>query len=129
MRVALYVRVSTLRQAQAQTFEQQLDRLKAHVQANGWSVSEQNVFLDDGYSGSSLKRPGLDRLRDKVAAAEFDLLLITSPDRLARNACPSGAVARRASADGLPGRIPRPPDDPRSSRSTLAANPRSGCRI
>jgi site-specific DNA recombinase len=85
MRVAIYVRVSTLRQAQAQTFDQQLDRLKAHIQANGWILSPQGIYIDDGYSGSSLRRPGLDLLRDKVAAAEFDLVLITSPDRLARN--------------------------------------------
>jgi site-specific DNA recombinase len=39
MRVATYVRVSTLRQAQAQTFEQQLERLRAHIQANGWILS------------------------------------------------------------------------------------------
>src|SRR5215216_3183553 len=85
MKVAIYVRVSTLRQAQAQTFEQQLERLRAHIQTNGWILSEQAIYIDDGYSGSSLKRPGLDLLRDRVAAAEFDLVLITSPDRLARN--------------------------------------------
>jgi len=85
MRVAIYVRVSTLRQAQAQTFEQQLERLTTHVQTNGWILSPQAIYIDDGYSGSSLKRPGLDLLRDRVAAAEFDLLLITCPDRLARN--------------------------------------------
>ncbi len=85
MRVAIYVRVSTLRQAQAQTFEQQLERLRAHIQANGLILSQQAIYIDDGYSGSSLKRPGLDLLRDRVASAEFDLVLITSPDRLARN--------------------------------------------
>lgn len=85
MRVAIYVRVSTPRQAQAQTFEQQLDRLKAHIHANGWTLSEHAIYIDDGYSGSSLRRPGLDRLRDQVAAANFDRVLITSPDRLARN--------------------------------------------
>jgi site-specific DNA recombinase len=39
---------------------------------------------DDGYSGASLTRPGLDALRDRAALAEIDLLLITAPDRLAR---------------------------------------------
>jgi site-specific DNA recombinase len=33
MRVAVYVRVSTQRQAQAQTIEQQLERLQAHIRA------------------------------------------------------------------------------------------------
>ena len=85
MRVAVYLRVSTLRQVQAQTSEQQLQRLQDHLQTKGWILPQENIFRDDGYSGAFLRRPGLDRLRDKAAAAEFDLLLITDPDRLARN--------------------------------------------
>ena len=45
----------------------------------------EKIFRDDGYSGASLKRPGLDRLRDQAAARTLDLVLITAPDRLARN--------------------------------------------
>ena len=85
MRIAVYVRVSTQRQAQTQTIEQQLERLRAHVQSQGWELAEENIFRDDGYSGASLNRPGLDRLRDKVKAAEIDRLVLTAPDRLARN--------------------------------------------
>ena len=85
MRIAIYVRVSTQRQAQTQTIEQQIDRLRAHLQAQGWPLPEGDVFRDDGYSGASLKRPGLDRLRDRVALASFDKIFITDPDRLARN--------------------------------------------
>jgi hypothetical protein len=84
MRVALYARVSTSRQAQAQTIEQQLERLQAHVQAQGETVAEQDVFRDAGYSGASLSRPGLDQLRDRAALAEFDRVVVTAPDRLAR---------------------------------------------
>src|SRR2546430_4822600 len=85
MRVAVYGRVSTARQAQAQTIEQQLDRLRAAVAGHGWELDEQHVYRDDGYSGASLGRPGLDRLRDHAAVAELDLVLVTAPDRLARN--------------------------------------------
>jgi site-specific DNA recombinase len=42
------------------------------------------VFRDDGYSRASLRRPGLDRLRDQVGRAAFDRVMITAPDRLAR---------------------------------------------
>jgi len=84
MRVALYARVSTSRQAQAQTIEQQLERLQAHVQAQGETVAERAVFRDAGYRGASLSRPGLDQLRDRVAIAEFDREVVTAPDRLAR---------------------------------------------
>ena len=85
MSVALYARVSTQRQQQAQTIEQQIERLQAHAADQGWAVEEAHIFRDDGYSGSRLNRPGLDRLRDQVRLAVFDRVLITAPDRLARN--------------------------------------------
>src|SRR5438874_1956386 len=85
MRAAVYGRVSTTRQAQAQTIEQQLDRLRAAVAGHGWELHEQHVYRDDGYSGASLGRPGLDRLRDHAALADLDVVLVTAPDRLARN--------------------------------------------
>ena len=85
MRVALYARVSTRRQAQAQTVEQQLERLTGHARQQGWDVPLDHIFRDDGYSGASLRRPGLDRLRDRAAARALDLVVITAPDRLARN--------------------------------------------
>src|SRR5947208_884161 len=85
MRVAIYVRVSTQRQAQTQTIDQQLDRLRRVVADRRWQLAEGHVFRDDGYSGASLRRPGLDRLRDLAALAKLDRILITDPDRLARN--------------------------------------------
>src|SRR5215469_13705916 len=85
MRAAVYARVSTTRQAQAQTIEQQLDRLHAAAAERGWALDGQHVYRDDGYSGARIGRPGLDRLRDHAALAELDLVLVTVPDRLARN--------------------------------------------
>ena len=85
MRAAVYARVSTTRQAQAQTIEQQLDRLRSAVAERGWELEDQHVYRDDGYSGASLGRPGLDRLRDHAALADLDVVLVTAPDRLARN--------------------------------------------
>ncbi len=85
MRAALYARVSTQRQAQAQTVEQQMERLTNHARQQGLDITVDQVFRDNGYSGASLRRPGLDRLRDRAAARSFDLVLITAPDRLARN--------------------------------------------
>jgi site-specific DNA recombinase len=85
MQVAAYARVSSRRQAQAQTIEQQLDRLRAHAAARGWGLAQEHVFRDDGHSGASLRRPGLDRLRDAAAGARLDRILVSAPDRLARN--------------------------------------------
>jgi site-specific DNA recombinase len=85
MRTGIYARVSTQRQAQADGMAQQLDRLQAHALRQGWTVRAEHIFRDDGYSGASLKRPGLERLRDRAAMRELDRVLITAPDRLARN--------------------------------------------
>jgi site-specific DNA recombinase len=88
MRVAIYGRVSTGHQVDRHTIEQQLARLTAHVRAHaaaGWALDPAHLFRDDGYSGAALARPGLDRLRDAVKGREVDRVLVTAPDRLARN--------------------------------------------
>src|SRR5690349_24808648 len=87
MTVALYARVSTPHQAHTQTIEQQLERLRARAEecAREQQRSEAClVFRDDGYSGTTLHRPGLDGLRDAVAAGGVERVLMTAPDRLAR---------------------------------------------
>src|SRR5262245_8150333 len=85
MKTAIYLRVSTNRQTQAQTIEQQLERLRKHLELQGEALSADNIFRDDGYSGANLNHPGLDRLRDRVKGGVLDRVLLTSPDRLARN--------------------------------------------
>ena len=88
MRVAIYGRVSTGHQVEHQTIEQQIERLTAHVAAHaaeGWTLDPAHVFRDDGHSGAALARPGLDRLRDAIKGREVDRVLVTAPDRLARN--------------------------------------------
>jgi len=85
MSPAIYVRVSTERQTLAHTIEQQVDRLTAHVHGQGETLHPEHIFRDDGYSGATLNRPGLDRLRDRVKEGTIDRVLIASPDRLARN--------------------------------------------
>ena len=86
MEVALYMRVSTSRQQQHQTIEQQRSRLRDYGATHpDWYVADEHIYRDDGYSGATLNLPGLDRLRDRAAMAAFECILITAPDRLARN--------------------------------------------
>jgi site-specific DNA recombinase len=85
VRAAIYARVSTANQTQAQTIDQQLTRLQAHIQVQGWDLAPQHIFRDDGRSGADLNRPGLDHLRDAARRGEVDCALMTEPDRLARN--------------------------------------------
>ena len=82
--VALYARVSSEKQAQQATIDSQVSALRERAQVDGHVVLPQDVFIDDGYSGASLIRPGLERLRDRAAEAGLDIVYIHSPDRLAR---------------------------------------------
>jgi site-specific DNA recombinase len=85
MKIAIYARVSTNRQMQTQTIEQQIERLHTAVdQHTEWELATEHIYRDDGYTGAKLNRPGLDRLRDAASMAEFELVLVTAPDRLAR---------------------------------------------
>ena len=85
MRIALYARVSTNRQMQSQSIEQQIERLQEAVaQHSDWELAPEHIYRDDGYSGAKLNRPGLDRLRDAASLAAFELVLVTASDRLAR---------------------------------------------
>jgi hypothetical protein len=57
LRVAVYARVSTRQQAQTQTIDQQLERLRAAITDRGWRLADAHTFRDDGQSGASLNRP------------------------------------------------------------------------
>jgi site-specific DNA recombinase len=83
-RAAIYARVSSERQAQEDTIDSQVQALRARVHEDGLTLDEELCFMDDGYSGSTLVRPALERLRDQAAAGAIDRLYVHSPDRLAR---------------------------------------------
>src|SRR5690348_9025262 len=51
----------------------------------GYGVPDEWVVEDEGFSGASLLRPGLERLRDLAAEGHIQAVLIHSPDRLSRN--------------------------------------------
>lgn len=82
--VALYARVSSEQQARAQTVQSQLASLRERIERDGALLSPEHEFIDAGYSGSTLIRPALERLRDAVAAGEVERVYVYSPDRLAR---------------------------------------------
>ena len=86
MRTAFYVRVSTERQQQAQTIEQQVALLRAYVADRPIGSSRSSIFSEMTVTvARSSSGPGLDALRDQAARAAFDVVLVTAPDRLARN--------------------------------------------
>jgi site-specific DNA recombinase len=85
LRAAIYARVSSKQQAEAKTIASQIEALKARVLADGLELEPELSFVDEGYSGGTLLRPALERLRDQAAAGTFDRVYVHSPDRLSRS--------------------------------------------
>ena len=85
VRAAFYARVSSEQQASAHTIESQTAALSERAQNDGTPVPPERQFVDDGYSGATLIRPALDRLRDLATVGAIDRIYVHSPDRLARN--------------------------------------------
>ncbi|MCA1698386.1 MAG: recombinase family protein [Actinobacteria bacterium] len=81
---AIYARVSSERQRQEQTIQSQTAALRELAEQRELVVPEKFVFEDDGFSGVSLQRPALERLRDRAFEGCFEMVLCYAPDRLAR---------------------------------------------
>jgi site-specific DNA recombinase len=84
LQVSFYARVSSEKQMKNCTIDSQILALENRIHVDGYVLPDEFKFIDNGYSGSNIVRPALERLRDKVAAAEIDKIYIHSPDRLAR---------------------------------------------
>lgn len=82
--VSLYARVSSGKQAQENTIASQVAAIEKQISMDGYRLLREHEFIDNGYSGSNLVRPGLEKLRDKVIEGEIDKIYIHSPDRLSR---------------------------------------------
>lgn len=81
----LYARVSTGRQENEQTIESQVDEIKNRIKADGNILSDKHMFLDDGWTGTILARPGLDALRDAIKRQEIQVLYVYDLGRLSRD--------------------------------------------
>jgi site-specific DNA recombinase len=82
-RAILYARVSTDEQARSgYSLAQQIEALREHAATEGYEVLEE--VTDPGQSGASLERPGMDRVRDLVAAGGVSVVLAQDRDCIAR---------------------------------------------
>ena len=82
-RAILYARVSTDEQARSgYSLAQQLEALRDYASREGYEVLKE--VSDPGQSGASLERPGMDRVRDLVAAGGVSVVLAQDRDRFAR---------------------------------------------
>ena len=81
---ALYACVSSEQQATAHTILSQVADLQQRIAADRLVLLPEQEFMDEGYSGATLLRPALERLRDLIATGTLDRVYVHSPDRLAR---------------------------------------------
>lgn len=83
-RVAVYVRWSTDDQENGTTLEVQTESCQYFIKSQGWTFNPDLVFVDDGYSGGSIDRPALTRLRQLVEQREIEAVVVYKLDRLSR---------------------------------------------
>jgi site-specific DNA recombinase len=82
-RAILYARVATEEQAKSgYSLAQQAEALREYAAREGYEVLEE--VEDAGQSGASLVRPGMDRVRDLVAAGDVSAVLAQERDRFSR---------------------------------------------
>ena len=83
-RALLYIRVSTTRQdLEGYSVPMQKERMIAFCKAKGWVVA--GVYIDPGFSGASLDRPGMASLIEAVKEKKGDVVLVYKLDRLSRS--------------------------------------------
>jgi len=83
--VAFYARVSSDAQAREHTIDSQIAALKERIAADDHTLEPEHGYVDDGYSGTHLQRPELEKLRDAIATGCIDRVYVHAPDRLARS--------------------------------------------
>src|SRR5215472_10925988 len=81
---AIYARVSSEQQREKHTIASQTAALIEFAKTHELEVPREWVFEDEGYSGATLERPGLERVRDLAAEGQIQAVLVYSPDRLSR---------------------------------------------
>lgn len=83
MRVACYIRVSTVDQAtDGYSLDVQRERLEAYCKAQGWD--DYTFYMDDGETGTNINRPGMKRLIRHIEEKKIDAVIVMKIDRLSR---------------------------------------------
>lgn len=83
LRVALYVRVSSQEQVEGYSIGEQTERLKKYAEAMNWTIFK--IYVDPGYSGGNMDRPGLNEMIRDVNNGSIDTVVVYKLDRLSRS--------------------------------------------
>ena len=98
---AFYARVSSDAQAKSHTIDSQVAAILERAALDGCSIPMEFRFVDEGFSGSTLARPALERLRDLAAGGRIDRVYVHSPDRLARELAHQIILTEEFQRDGV----------------------------
>ena len=82
-RCVIYARVSTDEQVLKYGIPAQLRACREYAKAHGYKVSEE--ISDEGITGATMDRPGLDKIRRLVAQRAVDVVLSLDADRISRD--------------------------------------------
>lgn len=83
--LALYRRVSTDKQAdEGYSLDVQMEKLRAYAKTLS-NVKQVREYTDDGYSGSSLDRPGMKQMIEDIEAGSITHVVVVKLDRLSRS--------------------------------------------
>jgi site-specific DNA recombinase len=91
-RIALYARVSSEAQARDNTIASRVASLQERITGDGYLLEPDDCYVVEGYSGSILLRPALERIRDAAASGRVERVYVHVHDRLARRYAPCEAL-------------------------------------
>jgi len=126
---AIYARVSSEQQREENTIASQTAALIEFAKNHDLEVPEEWVFEDEGYSGATLERPGLERVRDLAAEGHIEVVLAYAPDRLSRKYAYQILLIEELARHGVETLFCKSAARRQCGRSATGAVPGDDCRI
>jgi DNA invertase Pin-like site-specific DNA recombinase len=84
-RVAVYIRWSTEDQTSGTTLEVQEEACRHYVLSQGWQTNTRLLYIDEGYTGATLNRPGMESMRKAIQSGAIHCVVVYKLDRLSRS--------------------------------------------
>ena len=95
----IYCRVSSDKQREDETIQDQLEKNRASCEKRGSKILKE--FADDGWTGATLQRPDITSLRKLAKEGKFTEIQITNLSRLARDAIKQGVLVEELRRNGV----------------------------
>ena len=126
---AIYARVSSDQQREERTIASQTAALIEFAKKHELEVPKEWVFEDEGYSGATLERPGLEHVRDLAAEGQIQVVLVYAPDRLSRKYAYQILLIEEFARQGVETRFVNAPQGTTAEDQLLGAVPGHDRRV